>query len=91
MSSFRRHRDSPRLPLDFRNNSAPRLGLPDVNERHNCGQCERKVLLELGVTAMDAVVVGATFVGSIVTAFVVQKAVLGAMLRAFERGRTARR
>jgi hypothetical protein len=32
---------------------------------------------------MEAVVVGATFVGSIVTAFFVQRAVLGAMLRAF--------
>lgn len=37
---------------------------------------------------MDAMVIGATFVGSIATAFVVQKAVLGAMLRAFERGKS---
>lgn len=37
---------------------------------------------------MDAVVVGATLIGSFATAFVVQKAVLGAMLRAFRRGKT---
>ena len=41
--------------------------------------------------SMDAMVIGATFVGSIATAFVVQKAVLGAMLRAFERGKTTPR
>src|SRR5690242_10281841 len=34
---------------------------------------------------MDMVVVGATFVGSTATAFFVQRAVLGAMLRAFGR------
>jgi hypothetical protein len=39
---------------------------------------------------MDAMVVGAAFVGSMVTAFVVQRAVLGAILRAFERGKAAR-
>ena len=31
---------------------------------------------------MDAVVIGAAFVGSMATAFVVQRAVLGAMFRA---------
>jgi hypothetical protein len=39
---------------------------------------------------MEAVVVGATFVGSIATAFFVQRAVLGAMLRAFGRDKKAR-
>jgi hypothetical protein len=37
------------------------------------------------------VLVGATFVGSIATAFFVQRAVLGAMLRAFGRHKAARR
>ncbi len=36
---------------------------------------------------MDAMVIGAAFVGSMATAFVVQRAVLGAMLRAFERAK----
>jgi hypothetical protein len=40
---------------------------------------------------MDAMVIGATFVGSIATAFVLQRAVLGAMLRAFGRDKAARR
>jgi hypothetical protein len=40
---------------------------------------------------MDVVVIGATLVGSIATAFVVERAVLGAMFRAFERDKTARR
>jgi hypothetical protein len=39
---------------------------------------------------MDAMVIGATFVGSIATAFVVQRAVLGAMIRALGRGKAAR-
>ena len=39
---------------------------------------------------MDALVVGATFVGSCVTAFMVQKAVLGAVMRVLERGKPAR-
>ena len=39
---------------------------------------------------MSAVVVGATFLGSVAAAFVVQKAVLGAMLRTLDRGRTPR-
>jgi len=39
---------------------------------------------------MEAVVVGAAFLGSVVTALVVQKAVLGAMLRALDRDRAAR-
>jgi hypothetical protein len=40
---------------------------------------------------MDVMVVGATFVGSIATAFFVQRAVLVAMLRAFGRDKAARR
>jgi hypothetical protein len=40
---------------------------------------------------MDVMVVGATFVGSIATAFFVQRAVLGAMLRAFVRDKAQRR
>lgn len=40
---------------------------------------------------MDVVVVGETFVGSIATAFFVQRAVPGAMLSAFGRGNKARR
>jgi len=40
---------------------------------------------------MDAMVIGATFVGSVATAFVVQKAVLGAMLRAFAHDKAAAR
>jgi hypothetical protein len=40
---------------------------------------------------MDAMVIGAAFVGSIATAFVVQKAVLGVMFRAFQRDKAARR
>jgi len=40
---------------------------------------------------MDAMVIGATLVGSMATAFVVQRAVLGAMFRAFRRDRAARR
>jgi hypothetical protein len=43
---------------------------------------------ESEVRKMEAVVIGAAFLGSIATAFVVQKAVLGAMLRAIERGRS---
>ena len=40
---------------------------------------------------MDAMVIGATFVGSVATAFVVQRAVLGAMFRALGRDKAARR
>ena len=40
---------------------------------------------------MDAMVVGATLFGSIATAFFVQRAVLGAMLRALARDKVARR
>lgn len=40
---------------------------------------------------MDAIVIGAAFVGSVATAFVVQRAVLGVMFRAFGRDRAARR
>ncbi len=40
---------------------------------------------------MDAMVIGAAFVGSMATAFVVQKAVLGAMFRALGRGKAKRR
>jgi hypothetical protein len=36
---------------------------------------------------MDALVVGAAFVGSCATAFMVQKAVLGAVMRVLERGK----
>jgi hypothetical protein len=39
---------------------------------------------------MDALVVGATFVGSCATAFMVQKAVLGAVMRVLERGKPTR-
>jgi len=39
---------------------------------------------------MEALVVGAAFVGSCATAFVVQRAVLGAVMRVLERGRPAR-
>ena len=39
---------------------------------------------------MAAVVVGAAFLGSVAAAFVVQRAVLGAMLRTLDRGRTPR-
>jgi predicted lysophospholipase L1 biosynthesis ABC-type transport system permease subunit len=39
---------------------------------------------------MDALVVGAAFVGSCATAFVVQRAVLSAMLRALRRGKPMR-
>jgi hypothetical protein len=39
---------------------------------------------------MEVVVVGVAFVGSVAAAFVVQKAVLGAMLRTLYRGRTTR-
>lgn len=40
---------------------------------------------------MDAMVIGVAFVGSMATAFVVQKAVLGAMLRAFGLDRAKKR
>jgi hypothetical protein len=40
---------------------------------------------------MDAMVIGAAFVGSVATAFVVQRVVLSAMLRAFGRGKATRR
>ena len=40
---------------------------------------------------MDAMVIGATFVGSMAMAFVVQRVLLGAMLRAFGRDKAARR
>ena len=40
---------------------------------------------EVSLKTMDAMVVGATLVGSIATAFFVQRAVLAAMLRAFAR------
>jgi hypothetical protein len=36
---------------------------------------------------MDALVVGAAFVGSCATAFVVQRAVLSAVMRVLERGK----
>ena len=39
---------------------------------------------------MEAMVIGATLFGSFATAFVVQRAVLGAMLRALERGKPIR-
>jgi len=39
---------------------------------------------------MDALVVGAAFVGSCATALVVQRAVLGAVMRVLERGRPTR-
>ena len=55
----------------------------DAGDRY----CGTEVRLE----TMDVMVVGATFVGSIATAFFVQRAVLGAMLRAFERDKAARR
>jgi len=40
---------------------------------------------------MDTMVIGATLVGSMAMAFVVQRALLGAMLRAFGRDKAARR
>jgi hypothetical protein len=40
---------------------------------------------------MDAMVIGAAFVGSMATAFVFQKAVLGAMLRVLARDKAKRR
>lgn len=40
---------------------------------------------------MDTMVIGVAFVGSVATAFVVQRAVLGAMFRALGRGKAARR
>jgi hypothetical protein len=42
------------------------------------------------VKTMEAVIVGAALAGSFATAFWVQKAVLGAMFRAFERGKPLR-
>jgi hypothetical protein len=45
--------------------------------------------LSSGLDTMDAVVVGAAFVGSMATAFVLQKAILGAMLRVFRRDKAA--
>ena len=39
---------------------------------------------------MAVVVVGAAFVGSVAAAFVMQKAVLGAMLRTLDRRRTTK-
>ena len=45
---------------------------------------------EVSLKTMDAMVVGATLVGSIATAFFVQRAVLGAMLRAFARDKARR-
>ena len=39
---------------------------------------------------MEAVVIGATLVGSFATAFVVQRALLNAVLRALERSKPAR-
>jgi hypothetical protein len=39
---------------------------------------------------MDALVVGAAFVGSCATAFVMQRAVLGAVMRVLERRRSTR-
>lgn len=42
------------------------------------------------VKTMEAVIVGAALAGSFATAFWVQKAVLGAMFRAFERGKPVR-
>lgn len=41
------------------------------------------------VRKMDAMVIGAAFVASVVTAFVVQRAVLGVMFRALLRDKTA--
>jgi hypothetical protein len=40
---------------------------------------------------MDVMAIGATFVASVATAFVVQRAVLGAMFRAFGRDKGTRR
>jgi hypothetical protein len=39
---------------------------------------------------MEAMVIGAALVGSMATAFVVQRAVLGAMFRALERNKSRR-
>ena len=39
---------------------------------------------------MEAVLIGATFVGSCATAFFVQKAVLGAWLRTLDRSKSAK-
>jgi hypothetical protein len=39
---------------------------------------------------MEAVVIGAAFLGSFATAFVVQKAVLGAMFRAMQQSKQVR-
>jgi len=39
---------------------------------------------------MEAMVIGAAFLGSFATALLVQRAVLGAMLRALGRGKSAR-
>ncbi len=49
-----------------------------------------EIHFESELKAMEAVVVGAALVGSIATAFVVQRAVLGAMFRALERNKPAR-
>lgn len=46
---------------------------------------------ESEIRTMDAMVIGAALVGSIATAFVVERAVLGAMFRAFGRDKAARR
>jgi predicted lysophospholipase L1 biosynthesis ABC-type transport system permease subunit len=43
------------------------------------------------VKTMDAMVIGAAFVGSVAAAFVVQRAVLGTMFRAFGRDKAKSR
>ena len=50
-----------------------------------------KIASKIALKTMDAMVIGAAFVGSMATAFVVQKALLGAMFRAFERDKAKRR
>jgi ABC-type antimicrobial peptide transport system permease subunit len=48
----------------------------------NAGACE--------VITMDAMLIGATFLGSLATAFAVQKALLGALLRLLGHEKAAR-
>ena len=65
------------------------VGIEVLVSEHHFGAIE--ICLRVKVKTMDAMVIGAAFVGSMATAFVVQKAVLGAMFRALGRGKAKRR
>jgi hypothetical protein len=71
---------------------------PDLSQPHTLTKANIAIDISDGYSverseqsAMDVMAIGATFVASVATAFVVQRAVLGAMFRAFGRDKGTRR